>query len=103
MRVRERPKEWAVVAYCSGTGWRGWKRVPKASKVRRRVGFLLLLVLVLVCFGRVVVEVEVNIARREWMDLMGSWFVGWQGRILFGSRSDTYETGTPRSLYHYHK
>ena len=35
--VRERPNWCAVVAYCSGTGGCGWKRVSKASKVSRRV------------------------------------------------------------------
>lgn len=35
--VRDNPNWCAVAAYCSGTGRRGWKRVPNASKVRRRV------------------------------------------------------------------
>ena len=38
--VLERPYSWAVLAYCSVRGLRGWERVlkaSKASKVRKRV------------------------------------------------------------------
>lgn len=32
----DRPCSRAAAAYCVAMGWRGWKSVPKASKVRQR-------------------------------------------------------------------
>lgn len=73
MAVRERPNSCAVDAYWFGTGWRGWKRVSKASKVRRRVRY---------------VEVEAEpmdlaLLRRWRVDMLGGvavkWYDGWRG------------------------
>lgn len=70
--VRERPNLCAVDAYWFGTGSRGWKRVSKASKVRRRVRCV-----------EVVEDMNLALLRRWRVDMLGDvavkWYDEWRG------------------------
>lgn len=78
--VLERLYSWAVLAYCSVTGLRGWKRALKASKVRRRVRGVALVVAFLIALH----VTERALVRRVIVVVVCWWNLNDAGRAKLG-------------------